>query len=437
MLESINIVNFKSYKNQELPLSSLTLIIGTNASGKSNAIEAFRFLNWLAQGMKLSSLQSVRNSDEYTSFLRGHIFQLGHNKSKKFGLGCVLSHKDIADWQKLEIELEIRENNELHLIQEKISSKRTENKVPLYQIVRKSSGMNTDVKVAYNNFTKGGKKPHVTCSDQISIMNQLVGSALFLEGDEVSKGVIPVVTKVYSSILENSLFLDAIPVRMRQESFSSNKLYEDGSNLAGVLAEITENGKSIEKKSKLIEFIKSLPEQNINDIVFFKNRRGEYSFELVETFGGKERYCEQELLSDGTLRVLAIATALLAAKEGSLVVIEEIDNGVHPSRAKLLLAEMQKCAKERNLQLLLSTHNPALMNALPDESLKDVVFCYRDPIEGDSRLVKLSELDNYLSLLSQGELGDLVTKGILERMVKNPETPEERKQKALEWLDSL
>ena len=93
-----------------------------------------------------------------------------------------------------------------------------------------------------------------------------------------------------------------------------------------------------------------------------------------------------ELLSDGTLRVLAIAAALLSAPEGSTVVIEEVDNGVHPSRAKQLLATMRQQADARNVRLLLSTHNPALMDALPDLSLGDVVFCYRSKMTGDSQL---------------------------------------------------
>lgn len=436
MLESIKIVDFKSYKTQVLPLSSLTLMIGANASGKSNAIEAFRFLSWLAQGIKLSTLQTVRNSDEYVSVLRGHLFQLGRHRVKKFGIGCRLVNQELNEWNNLEVEFEIREN-ELHLAQERIFSSELNNSVPLYEIVKPASGVNTDVKVAYNNFARGGKKPQVICNDQLSIMSQLLGSARFSAEDKHAQQVIPFVTKTFSSALENCIFLDAIPAKMREESLPNTKLYENGSNLAGVLASLTQFGKDQVQKQKLIEFIQSLPEQDIRDITFFENRKGEISFELVESFGNDIRHCDQEVLSDGTLRVLAIAAALFSAKEGSTVVIEEIDNGVHPSRAKLLLSQMQKCAKERHLQLLLSTHNPALMNALPDEAVKDVVFCYRDPQEGDSRLVKLSELDNYLSLLAQGELGDLVTKGILERGVKQPETIEERKQKALAWLDQL
>ncbi|MCF7994391.1 MAG: ATP-binding protein [Chromatiaceae bacterium] len=43
-------------------------------------------------------------------------------------------------------------------------------------------------------------------------------------------------------------------------------------------------------------------------------------------------------MSDGTLRYdVAIVTALLTREPGSLLVIEEVDNGLHPSRAHLLV----------------------------------------------------------------------------------------------------
>ncbi|WP_198284643.1 AAA family ATPase [Beggiatoa alba] len=71
MLTEIHIKNFKSYQDQTLHLSPLTLMIGANASGKSNALEAFRFLCWLSQGQKLSTLKyRIEDSEQ---ILRGHI----------------------------------------------------------------------------------------------------------------------------------------------------------------------------------------------------------------------------------------------------------------------------------------------------------------------------------------------------------------------------
>ena len=131
------------------------------------------------------------------------------------------------------------------------------------------------------------------------------------------------------------------------------------------------------------------------------------------------------------MRVLAIAAAMLSAPEGSLVVIEEIDNGVHPSRARRLLEQIQGIASRRNLRVLLSTHNPALLDALPDSAVPEVVFCYRHLGDGASRLVRLADVADYPELIAQGTLGALMTSGTLERFVKHHQTGEARKQRML------
>ena len=148
---------------------------------------------------------------------------------------------------------------------------------------------------------------------------------------------------------------------------------------------------------------------------------------------------EAALLSDGTLRVLAIAAALFSIPPGSVLIVEEIDNGVHPSRAKKLLADIQRIARERDLRVLLTTHNPALLDALPLEAVPDTVACYRDPKEGDSRLIRLQELESYPELVAQGPLGYLVTQGIVDRFLKDPSKRdrETKVEQGLAWLSEF
>jgi len=173
------------------------------------------------------------------------------------------------------------------------------------------------------------------------------------------------------------------------------------------------------------------------DIRFIETDRRDVMVRLVESFGGQNRDVDAPLLSDGTLRVLAVAAVLLSAPPGSLVVIEELDNGVHPSRAENLVRQIRATATERNLQILLTTHNPALLDALPNDCLEDVLCCYRDPDSGESRVTRLGDLDRYPELVAQASLGELVTQRILDRFVKDKTTPEERLQESLSWLDNL
>ena len=114
MLTEFTLANFKSYSTSRLPLGSLTVLIGANAAGKSNALEGLRFLSWLAQGQKLSSIQYAVNSAERV--VRGRVNDLCHRGESNFTIGCRL---DSPDWNQLDITLNVRDG-ELHISSERI-----------------------------------------------------------------------------------------------------------------------------------------------------------------------------------------------------------------------------------------------------------------------------------------------------------------------------
>jgi len=222
---------------------------------------------------------------------------------------------------------------------------------------------------------------------------------------------------------------------MRGYSFIVDKVLKgDGANISSTLFDLCDTQQA---KDKVLAFVRDLPEQDIADIKFLSGPRREVMVQFAESFGGRRELRDATVLSDGSLRVVAVAAALLSAAEGSTVVVEEIDNGVHPSRAKTLLANIERVAKERKLVVVLTSHNPALLDALPVTSLPNVVFCYRDPECGDSRLVRLSDLPAYPELVAQGPLGRLLTQGIVDRFVKTATTPEQQVQQKLHWIEEL
>lgn len=87
--------------------------------------------------------------------------------------------------------------------------------------------------------------------------------------------------------------------------------------------------------------------------------------------------------------------------------------------------------------MLISSHNPALLDALPDDAVPHVVFCYRDPEDGSSRLMRLADVPDYPELIAQGPVGHLMTRGILDRFVKEHPGPQQRKERAQAWLNEL
>jgi predicted ATPase len=451
MLTSFRLKNFKSFKEDAvLPLASLTVLIGANAAGKSNALEGLRFLSWLAQGNKLSNIQHAVNQAD--KVVRGRVPDIFQKGEIKFGLGCTMDAATGANV--LDMELELRADD-LHIVAERMGSG---SGVPLYDMDQASKGHSTEAGVAYNNFSKGGNKPHIPVSDQMAVFAQLDSPASFHANHKSAQQQIPKACKLYQDLLSNVLFLDPVPAKMRDFSFLADKrLGGDGANLSSVLYRLwyremdkfsyellvdlpegeRDGLQANFERQEILSFIQSLPEQDIQGLSFLTGPRSDVMVQLVESFGGIQREYEAALLSDGTLRVLAIAAAMLSAPEGSLVVIEEIDNGVHPSRARHLLERIQTVAERRKLRVLLSTHNPAMLDALPDKAVPDVVFCYRDPVQGDSRLVRLGSLPDAPELLLQDTLGHLMTTGALERFVKTHQGPEARKAKAQAWLATL
>lgn len=442
MLSSFEILNYKSYSYAELPLAPLTVLIGANASGKSNAIEGLRLISWLAQGQKLSSIQYSVNSSE--QIVRGTVSDLPH-EGTEFGFSCQLLGEK---WGRWEIWVKLRSDG-LHISSESMTS--GSGGVPLYVLDQEAVGRGNDVGVAYNNFARGGKKPHITCTDQMPIFVQLTTPAAFSASHKESRRTIPRVTKALEAVLSSILILDPNPKVMRGYSFPvDDRLRGDGSNLSAILYNLCGqpneevlvsassrflNGHNA--AAEVLSLIQSLPEQNIEGIHFIKEPRGGVMVTLSETFGNVKRSFDASLLSDGTLRVLSIGAALLSAPEGSMVVVEEIDNGVHPSRAKHLLASIQRIAKARELRVLMTTHNPALLDALPDDSIPHVLFCYRSPEDGSSQILRLSDKDDFPEIVSQGSLGDLLTEGILDRYAKIKSDAASRKAAALQWLKDI
>jgi len=430
MLRTFKIENFKSYRRKsELPLSDLTVLVGANASGKSNLIESLRLLCWLARGRRLGDLLHAIEKQEIA--VRGKLADLltDGQPSVKFWADMELNGTgpvELAFW------LALRDDG-FHVGGETLVTRTS--RVPLYRVAGAAAPGSNDITIAYDNFSRGGKKPRIVANDQQPVFSQLQTPARFAQSHVDSQRRIPPACAAVQNTLTSVLFLDPNPGNMRGYSHPVEKsLRDDGSNLSGVLWNLC---KETRHKRALLDFVRQLPEQDIADLDFLTAPRDEVMLQLHETFGGHRTPRPAALLSDGSLRILAIAGALLSVGEGSLVVIEEIDNGVHPSRAAVILKKVYETAAKRKLNVLLSTHNPALLDALPAPAVGSTVFCYRDPLAGDSRLVRLSDLKRFPDLVAQGPLGALMTSRVLDEFVKRGNDEDERRKNASAVLDDL
>lgn len=110
-------------------------------------------------------------------------------------------------------------------------------------------------------------------------------------------------------------------------------------------------------------------------------------------------------LSDGTLRFIALATALLQPSPPATILIDEPELGLHP-QALDVLANLILQAQQRT-QLIVSTQSAPLLNAFePDQ----IVVIDRE--EGASRFRRLKADDLAAWLAEDYTLGDLWQKNV-------------------------
>ena len=113
-------------------------------------------------------------------------------------------------------------------------------------------------------------------------------------------------------------------------------------------------------------------------------------------------------LSDGTLRFLALLSILCHPKPPPLVCIEEPELGLHPD-VITIVAELLKSASERT-QLIVTTHSERLIDELSDDP-ESVVVCERDPHAGTGTEFKRLSEDELSLWLERYQLGELWAKG--------------------------
>ena len=112
-------------------------------------------------------------------------------------------------------------------------------------------------------------------------------------------------------------------------------------------------------------------------------------------------------LSDGTIRFISLLASLLAPEPPSLVCIEEPELGLHPD-AVALLADLLVEASQR-MQLVVTTHSDALVSALTNQPAA-VVACERP---GAGTVLRRLDPEKLASWLDDYRLGDLWRMGEL------------------------
>ncbi len=89
MIESLHLKRFKNFQDATLTLGPLTILIGANASGKSNIRDAFLFLHAIGRGYSLADIfgESYVGGERVWSGIRGGVREAAYCGSGSFETG--------------------------------------------------------------------------------------------------------------------------------------------------------------------------------------------------------------------------------------------------------------------------------------------------------------------------------------------------------------
>jgi len=434
------LTDFKNFACAEVNLfDPLTVLLGRNGSGKTNLIEGIELLATLARGTPLNEITDIDRGGTFE--VRGGLrscIRFGENMLRlRFNQATIRfdGKNRPVDYF---IEIAPRGRNDVQLSSERLQ---VGDRV-LFDAKNVGGEL---MEVRYDNFSQG-KNPSCQVSASRSVLSR------YEEVIRTSRANNPRLRASTTTVggvrgyLRSSYIFDPQPKAMREYARveSSPQLLRGGANLSAVLFALHEGLSEGEEEQqatlqRITDIIRQIPEEPFVEIGFAETSLGDVMAGFVPGEGSGPnggRLVDARVLSDGTLRMLAIVTALETVPESSRIVIEEFDNGLHPSRAKLLVRTLSETASRRELNVLVTTHNPAFMDALDESQMDSVLVCHGDEPGGGSRVTRIGDMDVAGTLAVRGGLGDFVTRGALEEHLA-PDFVEQRSKETREWLASL
>ncbi len=346
--------NFKSIRSLDLELGPLTVLVGPNASGKSNVLDVLRFIKHALRRDLDSAIASRQ------------------------GIAAVRRSNPYGGTRDVEIGFEV-ERGDFRL---------------RYGFVLGSRAGVYRVKKEFGNFTFTDNR-HTTDEFEVKEGRVVKPKGHEIDRFETSELALPILTRTlfrfmveqvdirrelnrtYNdlnrllSFFSRMQFYRLFPDAMRQPSrpAESRLLAEDGSNLASVLRAM------VKRKSRYLDEIKSslgqvvpglkdLVVQQSGGFLVVKLRHG------VGDGNSRESIFDLTQESDGTVRLLGLLTAFYQDVPNSLIGVEEPELTIHPG-ALPVLADVMVEASTRT-QVVATTHSPDLIDRLPIESLRAV-----------------------------------------------------------------
>lgn len=385
MITRIEIDGFKSFKDFKMDFTPLTVIAGSNASGKSNLFDALQLLSRLAE-VDLRTAFGEQRGDASELFLKYDDDIVADTIS--FAVEMLVDKKVKDNWggeadlkyTRLRYEIKIiRRLNEklfedLFVTYESLVNLKHD-KDEWIKIIDKGQQYKWRPKVVT------GKRgvPYIETKNINGYLSFIVpqdgktGNKRILPATEAKQSVLSGFTTVdFRHILaareemRHWKFLQFNPEDLREPTRQgpniSDQISHSGKNLAAALFRIKQNDEYnlVEVSRKLNQFLPEYTEVNVID------DKANKQF-IIKLKGEDGREFSSRVLSEGTLRLLALCILLYDEQHKSLLCFEEPENGIHPYRVKSMLDLLKDLTTEFQdefdsaRQVIVNTHSPVLV----------------------------------------------------------------------------
>lgn len=396
MLKKIRLTDFKSFADEEVELAPLTLLVGANAAGKSNLFDAIRFL----QGLPFLTLSEVLQGEERSGpdawpGIRGRAEEAARIGCSSFTLETQWTSPVVPT---VSHRIACRTQPTPALISERLLDPEAVNEVLEAEAI---SG-----KLTVSWQLPEGNSNTVLPSAERSLLSLVFVNGWFNRDLPVGGAGLGWYVRTF---LEAIRFVDIRPESMRGYGRRGAPLGNEGKNLSGVLADICSEP---DAKQSLVDWLAELcaPELEDIDIVEVKQLGDVMAF-LIEKGG---RRISARSVSDGTLRFLGTLLALRTAEPGSVILIEEIEVGLHPTRIRLLVEYLEAVTRERQIQVIATTHSPVVLEWLSAEALRSALVLGRTPEREGTVVRRLGDLPHFDEVVRRKGIDELFTTGWLE-----------------------
>lgn len=350
MLTRLTVRNFKSLRDVTVELPRLAVFFGPNSSGKSNLLDAIQALSWIGNARTLSDALSgpfpVRGySFEAFSFGAGGVQEMFRKGSESFSLQADLVNDTGRYRYRVEPRIDFRSGH-LGIADEYLVQLGTNGKPKGTAAIER-----VDTKL---HIRRKGRPAHPRQED-IGLNHSVLS-----DHSLTSNSGYPWLEEARTELADWRTYYLEPRMAMRTET-SPTDVYDigiHGEDIAPFLYKLkADYPKHFEAVSRALRSIVPSVE---GLAVELDERRG--TLNLLVRQSGVEY--SSRVLSEGTLRVLALCAVTVNPWVGSLVALEEPENGVHSRRLELVAQLLLSLADQTGHQVVVTTHSPLFVDAI-------------------------------------------------------------------------